>query len=134
MEKSHQILDVRHNTFFGLFKCRNVGVQFKSLLSCSSGLRSAQNQGKHKSGQNSHSLCCQILRTASVQNGLALLPDPEGGVLPDDGVVEPEFRVVGEVVRCLPLCNDGVLEGGILVGEAAVPDGMTVEWLYLGNI
>ena len=59
------------------------------------GVRSTQNQGEHKSSQNCHCLCCQILRTTSIQNGLALLPDPEGVELPDDGVVEPELGVVG---------------------------------------
>ena len=116
-----------------LSACSECAVYNLKVSSCS-GLRSAQDQGKHKSGENSNSLCCQILRTTSVQYSLALLPDPEGVELPDNGVVESELSVVGKVVGSLPLGNNGVLEGGVLVGQAAAPERVTVNWLNLGNV
>ncbi len=62
------------------------------------------------------------------------MPDPECVELPDDRVVKSELGVVGQVVGSLPLGDDGVLQGGVLVGQTASANRVTVDGLNLGDV
>ncbi len=62
------------------------------------------------------------------------MPDPESVELPDDRVVKPELGVVGQVVGRLPLGNDGVLQGGVLVGETASANRVAIDGLNLCDV
>ena len=99
-----------------------------------SGLRPTKEDRKEESTDDGGDLGGDGLDAAPVQDGLTLLPRPEGVELPHDGVVEPELRVVGQVEGRLPLGNHRVLEGRVLVGEAAPADGVAVERLNLGYV
>ena len=99
-----------------------------------SGLRSSEEKSEQEAAEDGGRVCSNGLNSAPVQDGLALLPHPEGVVLAHDGVVEPELGVVGQVVWGLPLGDDRVLQRRILVGEAAAANGVAVDRLHLGHV
>jgi len=56
-------------------------------------LRSTQEESDEKAADNGRGLGSDGLDAAAVQDGLALLPSPEGVKLPDHRVVEPGGKV-----------------------------------------
>ena len=97
-------------------------------------MRPTKEESEEESADDGGDLGRDGLNAAPIQDRLALLPGPEGVELSDDRVVEPELGVVGQVEGGLPLGDNRVLEGWVLVREAAPANGVTVERLNLGNV
>jgi len=98
------------------------GIWHLALTPGRSGLRPTEEESEEESADDGGDVGDDVLDAAPVQDRLALLPGPEGVELADDGVVEPELGVVGQVKRSLPLGDHRILQGGVLVGEAASSD------------
>ena len=97
-------------------------------------MRSAKDESEEKSGDDSGGVGRGRFCSASEHDRLTLLPNPEGVELSDHGVVEAELGVVGKVVRGLPLCDDRVLQGGVLVSQTAAANRVAIDGLDLGDV
>ena len=97
-------------------------------------MRPTKEEREEESADDGGDLGRDGLNAAPVQDRLALLPGPEGVELSDYRVVEPELGVVGQVEGGLPLGDHRVLEGRVLVREAAPGNGVAVQRLKIGNV
>ena len=97
-------------------------------------MRSTEDESEEESSEDGGSLSNDRFSSASEHDGLTLLSDPEGVELPDHSVVEAELGVVGKVVGGLPLGDDGVLEGGVFVSQAAAANRVAIDGLDLGDV